>query len=232
MKRVVEVKICGLTNADDVKAALEAGVDFLGFVLYVRSPRGVTATRLKRILDKIDGGGKAVGVFVNESRDRVEKIARDCGLCAVQIQGDEKPTEFIDMPVPVWRAVRFRNGSFMPPPEKWRAERYVVDAAVPGLYGGTGVAADWHEAATLAAGYPVMLAGGLTPENVGEAVRIVKPLGVDVASGVETEPGEKSYTKMKQFIEAVKIIDSPSTSLRADRGRTENHEPRTQNREP
>ena len=229
---MVKVKICGLTNSDDAMAALDLRADYIGFILYSESPRWITFAKLAHILDKVDRTRKAIGVFVNEPRANVEKIAVDCGLYAVQIHGDEEPEEFVDMPVPVWRAVRFRNGSFMPPPEKWRAERYVVDAAVPGLYGGTGVAADWHEAATLAAGYPVMLAGGLTPENVGEAVRIVKPLGVDVASGVETEPGEKSYTKMKQFIEAVKSIDSPSTSLRADRGRTENHEPRTQNREP
>lgn len=202
--RITEIKICGLTNRDDAMAALDFGADYLGFILYPESPRGITAGQLIHLLDKIDQSGRAIGVFVNESRVNIEKIAKDCNLYAVQIHGDEQPEDFTDMPVPVWRAVKHQNNMFVPSPEKWQVERYVVDAAVPGLYGGTGVEADWNEAAKLAEAYPVMLSGGLTPDNVADAIRIVKPIGVDVASGVEIEPGRKDHEKMKAFIRAAK----------------------------
>lgn len=199
MTQEIEVKICGLTNVDDVRAAVDCGADYLGFVLYGKSPRGVSAAGLAGILEQEPLTGKAVGVFVNESRAEVERIATDCGLCAVQIHGDEEPTDFIDMPVPVWRAVRLSDG---PGPALgiWQAERYVVDAATPGLYGGSGIQADWDAAAKLAQRCPMMLAGGLTPDNVVDAVRIVNPLGVDVASGVESEPGKKDHKKLEAFI--------------------------------
>lgn len=200
----MEVKICGLTNHDDAVAALSLGADYLGFVLYSKSPRGITAAELTRIVDKLPDNRKAIGVFVNETRNNVEKIARDCGLYAVQIHGDEKCADFVDMPVPIWRAVRFHNGAYRPSPEEWQASRYVIDASVPDKYGGTGVPADWKAAAGISAAYPVMLSGGLTPANVAQAVRAVKPLGVDAASGVESEPGRKDHEKMRQFIQTAK----------------------------
>lgn len=204
MKHEVEVKICGLTNRDDAVAALDLGADYLGFILYSGSPRGITAADLMRVLERVQGARKAIGVFVNELRANVEKIAGECGLYAVQLHGDEEPGEFADMPVPIWRAVRLRDGVYKPVPEAWQAARYVIDAAVPGLYGGTGVSADWDVASEFAGRHPVMLAGGLTPGNVADAVRIVKPLGVDVAGGVEAEPGKKDHVKLKQFIEAAR----------------------------
>jgi phosphoribosylanthranilate isomerase len=202
-----EVKICGLTNRDDAAAAAAAGADYLGFVLYSGSPRGITAMDLARILDKLENMGNLVGVFVNEPRASVEKTAVDCGLCAVQIHGDEGPEGFVDFPVPVWRAVCVEGSTASPSPRAWPAARYVVDAAVAGMYGGTGQAADRDAAARLAAELPVMLAGGLRPDNVAAAVRAVRPLGVDTASGVEAEPGKKDHAKLKAFIEAVRNCD-------------------------
>lgn len=206
MNHSVEVKICGLTNRDDVVAALDLGADYLGFVLFSRSPRGITFAELVRILDKVDEDRKAIGVFVNESRDNVEKIAADCGLYAVQLHGDEKQSDFVDMPVPVWRSIRLCAETWRPLPENWQVSRYVIDADVPGLYGGTGTSADWKSASGLADRYPVMLAGGLTPGNVADAVRIVKPVGVDVSSGVEAEPGKKDHDKIKAFIRRAKEV--------------------------
>ena len=203
-KDEIEVKICGLTNRDDAAAALDLGADYLGFVLYPESPRGITATAMLRILDQMDSTRKAIAVFVNESRATVEKIAEDGALHAVQLHGDEDSEAFVDMPVPVWRAVRFQAGTVSPSPEIWPVVRYVVDASVTGRYGGTGVAADWKQAAPFAEKYPVMLSGGLTPDTVANAVSTVKPLGVDVASGVETEPGKKDHAKIKAFIHGAK----------------------------
>ena len=204
MKKRTQIKICGLTNLEDAKAALEAGADFLGFVVYAKSPRGISATALRRIVDQITGKPKIIGVFVNKARAEVLRIVSDCGLYAVQLHGDEPVGDFVSMPVLVWRAVRVRQGRAVPLPEQWPAARYVVDADVSGQYGGTGTEADWPAAAGLSKRFPVMLAGGLLPDNVEQAIRIVQPTGVDVASGVEKKPGKKDYHKLKAFIAAVR----------------------------
>jgi phosphoribosylanthranilate isomerase len=203
-RQPVEVKICGLANRDDAQHALDCGADYLGFVLYPKSPRGITPKQLRRILDGLRGTARAVGVFVNEPPAAVRATARECGLFAVQIHGDETPDGFEDLGVTLWRAVRRDARGWSPPPACWHAERYVVDASVPGKYGGTGVAGDWRKAKELAEKCRVMLAGGLTPENVAEAIRAIRPAGVDVASGVEASPGKKDPEKVRRFIEAAK----------------------------
>jgi phosphoribosylanthranilate isomerase len=200
----VEVKICGMTNRDDVLSALEAGADYVGFVLYGKSPRGIPASRMREILDGLDAPCRAVGVFVNEPRAAVAAVAADCGLYAVQLHGDELPGDFASFPHRLWRAVRLGAAAPAVAPEEWKAERYVVDAAVPGVYGGTGVPADWERAAALAAQHAVILAGGLTVENVERAIAAVHPAGVDVSSGVESEPGRKDRAKVAKFIANVK----------------------------
>lgn len=202
--RKMDIKICGLTNLADARAALEAGADFLGFVLYPESPRGIAARTLRRIMDRLPGTPRAIGVFVNEAREEVLRVAADCGLYAVQLHGDETARDFAQMLLRIWRAVRLGRGAPRPAPEDWPAERYVVDAAVRGAYGGTGRPADWRRAAVLARAHPVMLAGGLTPANVADAIRQVRPMGVDVASGVEKSPGKKDLRKLKAFIRAAR----------------------------
>lgn len=205
MPNALHVKICGLTNGEDARAAIEAGADFLGFVLYAKSPRGITPIALRAIMAGFGNvTPKAIGVFVNETREVVVRIAQECGLHAVQIHGDEQATDFTALPVPVWRALSVRDGVVTPSPAAWSADRYVVDAAAPGQYGGTGLMADWTAAAALARRDRVMLAGGLTPENVAEAVRQVRPLGVDVSSGVEQSPGRKDLRKVAAFIAAAR----------------------------
>lgn len=201
---MIDVKICGLTTLNDARVAVDAGADFLGFVLYSRSPRAVTAEALERIVDALDSGVRAVGVFVNSPAAFVRETALRCRLTAVQIHGDEAADDFSEMPVPVWRAVTVEAVGCRPDPAAWAAERYVADAAAPGIYGGSGTQADWGQAAALARRVPMMLAGGLTPENVEAAVRIVKPLGVDVSSGVESSPGRKSHDAVRRFIAAAR----------------------------
>lgn len=204
MSPTLDIKICGLTNLDDARAAQEAGADYLGFVLYRRSPRCITPQLLRKLLARLAGPPGTVGVFVNETRERALAIARDCGLAIVQLHGDEPAEDWPPMTAPVWRAVRVRDGAVSPAPGRWPAERYVLDAAAAGQYGGSGTRADWDLAAGLARRYPVMLAGGLTPDNVAEAIRQVRPRGVDVASGVEQEAGKKDRRKLKAFIRAAR----------------------------
>ncbi len=200
----IEIKICGLTNADDARAAVNAGADYLGFVLYDGSPRGITAPDLRKILDELVKPVRAVGVFVNASADRIGEIITLCGLHAVQIHGDEVAEDYAGISVPVWRCLRCGPDGISPDPSKWAAARYVVDAARTASqqeYGGSGRTADWTLARELADVYPVMLAGGLTPGNVSEAVRAVRPKGVDTSSGVEAEVGKKDHRKIVDFIQ-------------------------------
>lgn len=197
----IEVKICGVTREVDVAAALDLGADYLGFILYPESPRGITASRMIQIVDALEIADRSVGVFVNMPRDDVEKIATDCGLRAVQLHGDEVANDFMDMSVPIWRVVRLGDTLAA---DGWNAERYVIDALAPGQYGGTGQTVDWDDAAVFARDHAVMLAGGLDPTNVSEAIGVVAPVGVDVVSGVEAEPGLKDIEKMREFIQNAK----------------------------
>ncbi len=200
----MQIKVCGITNIDDAKAALDAGADYLGFVLYQKSPRSVTLDQLVSITSALNGSACCIGVFVNESVDEIDTTVKQCGLYAAQIHGDESPEDFSSVSFKIWRAVRVHDRTAFPPPDDWCAERYVVDAAVSGLYGGTGVTADWEAASILADIYPIVLAGGLSPANVREAIRIVNPVGIDVSSGIESEPGKKDHSKLAAFIKAVK----------------------------
>lgn len=204
MSRNIEVKICGLTNLEDAKSALNLGVDYLGFVTYEKSPRAISLTKLRRIQERLHNPKRSIGIFVNYSREKVLKIATECGLYAVQIHGHEPPDEFSDMPLPVWRAIRFQAGTPLPKPEKWQAERYLIDSASKGKYGGSGIPVDWAQAAVFSLRWPVMLAGGLNVNNVKAAIKRVNPLGVDAASGVELNPGKKDHRKMAQFIRLAK----------------------------
>jgi phosphoribosylanthranilate isomerase len=207
MPKAVDIKICGLTNLEDALAAREAGADFLGFVIYRRSARGITARTLRRIADRLPGAPRVIGVFVNETRDKIAHIASDCGLYAVQLHGDEAADAVLPLPVRVWRSVRLARRGPAPLPGDWPAERYVLDAAAPGMYGGTGKQVNWIRAKGLASRYTIMLAGGLTPGNVATAIRRARPAGVDVASGVEKAPGKKDHRKMAEFIAAARTID-------------------------
>jgi len=212
---MISIKICGLTNVVDALWALEQGAEYLGFVLYRKSPRCVTAGQLKAICDALPATSKCVGVFVNESAEFVQKVWEECRLSAIQVHGDEDASCFLRVTIPVWRAVRLQEGEWTPSPTGWPAERYVIDAASP-EYGGTGVTADWDAAASFSARHRSMLAGGLHPGNVAEAIRRVNPIGVDVSSGVESLPGKKDLGKIMAFIQAVRDGDKGCLSLRRE----------------
>jgi phosphoribosylanthranilate isomerase len=198
------IKICGLTTLADARWALEQGADCLGFVLYRQSPRGITVSQLREILQGLPGEVAAVAVVVNETSAFLEALVRECRLRAVQFHGDEAAGTVAPGGVASWRAARWQGGRWMPDPAVWQAERYVMDAAAPG-YGGSGMKIDWEAAGALARRYPALLAGGLGPDNVAEAISKVRPLGVDVASGVEQAPGRKDPVKVAEFIRAARV---------------------------
>ncbi len=207
---MTKIKICGIKTLPDALAAIEAGADYLGFNFYPKSVRFVekeTCAEITSVLKKKHPQIKLVGVFVNSSVEDVKNILQTCSLDLAQLHGDETPEIFNQLAPHAFRAFRGipeSNAGY----ERNEAPMMLIDAAVKGVYGGSGVTADWSAAAELAKKYPLLLAGGLTPENVADAVRQVKPWGVDVASGVESVAGEKDAEKMKKFVTAVRDSES------------------------
>jgi len=199
------VKICGIKTLPDALAAIEAGADYLGFNFYPKSVRFIeksACAEITSVLKREHPQVKLVGVFVNSSVDEIKDILQTCSLDLAQLHGDETPEIFAQLAPHAFRAFRGipeSNAGY----ERDEAPFMLIDAAVKGVYGGSGVTADWTAAAELAKKYPLLLAGGLTPENVADAVRQVRPWGVDVASGVESAPGEKDAEKMSAFVRAI-----------------------------
>jgi len=205
---MTKIKICGIKTVDDALTAIDLGADLIGFNFYPKSPRYVEVGHCRGIMSTVRKYGhvKYVGVFVNATVAEINATMETCGLSLAQLHGDETPEMMSKLDGKAFKAFRGISTDFETD-KRIRtdgAPAFLIDAAVKGLYGGSGVTADWNEVAELAKKYPLLLAGGLTPENVAEAVSRVKPWGVDVASGVESAPGEKDPNKMKAFVQAVR----------------------------
>ncbi len=195
------LKICGLTRRADAEAAVRRGATHLGFVCWPGSPRFVPAEKIRVLHEGL--AAIPVGVFVDATRVEVERICCVAGLRAAQLCGDEAAEEFRAFPHPLWRALR--SPGALAGADAWTgAEAFLLDLAAGGKFGGTGAAGDDRIAAEFAARAPAILAGGLTPENVSARIRAVKPLGVDVASGVESAPGIKDGEKIAAFLAAAR----------------------------
>jgi len=197
------VKICGITNREDAQRAVELGADMLGFIFYPKSPRAVDP----RIVAEIGHGltVEKVGVFVNETETTIQRIVEECGLDAIQFHGDESPAFCQRFAVKKIKAIRIRDAASLPAAAEYNVDALLLDTYTAGQRGGTGETFDWSLAITAKnLGRPVILSGGLTPENVGEAIRRVQPYAVDVASGVERAPGRKDPEKLRRFLERAK----------------------------
>lgn len=207
---MIKVKICGITNSEDARAAVEAGADALGFVLHRKSPRCVPMDVVKAIVAALPPFVLPVGVFVNEEAATVREVMDQCGLALAQLHGEETASYCETLGRPILRAIRLRGpGDLLALAEyKGRAQvrGFLVDAFSEKEYGGTGQVADWGLAAEAAKSAQILLAGGLTPENVREAIRQVRPYGVDVSSGVEASPGKKDHAKVGAFIRAARLV--------------------------
>lgn len=202
---MTKIKFCGIKTVDDALAAIDLGANLIGFNFYPKSPRYVEVGYCRGIMSTVRKYGhvKYVGVFVNATVAEINATMETCGLSLAQLHGDETADMLSELDGKAFKAFRGIPESV---DEFSRSESpaFLVDASVKGSYGGSGVTADWNGAAELAKKYPLLLAGGLTPENVAEAVRRVKPWGVDVASGVESAPGEKDPSRMKMFVKAIR----------------------------
>lgn len=201
---MVRVKICGFTRAEDALAAVAAGADALGFVLWSGSKRAATADQARAIIATLPPYVQTVGVFVNEAPRRIEEIRRAVGLGCVQLSGDENPEDYSDLTAPVVKAFRAAPDPVILSRWGWCAGFLADGDAGAGIYGGGGVGASDVTIARLADTGRLILAGGLKPETVAERTRAVRPYAVDVASGVESAPGIKDLARMTAFIQAAK----------------------------
>jgi phosphoribosylanthranilate isomerase len=193
------IKVCGITRLTDALHAVEHGATAVGFVLWPRSPRAVTVERAADIIAELPSNVMTVGVFVNEPVDAIRQVVERARLTAVQLHGDEPPAYADALDWPVIRAVSVND--IGEASEAWSPDTaLLVDNIDPVRRGGTGAAIDWSQAAVIAQKRRVVLAGGLTPDNVASAIRAVRPYGVDVSSGVESAPGVKDFDKVAQFI--------------------------------
>lgn len=199
----VRVKICGVTRLEDAMLAARLGADALGFNLWPGSKRHLDADAARAIVDRLPPFVTAVGVFVNQPRAEVLSLAARAGVAVAQLHGDEPPALCAALRVPVVKAIRVAGANDLAALASYEVRAFLLDSASAG-YGGSGVAFDWSLAAEVARELPVLLAGGLRPENVAEAVRAVRPLAVDVASGVEQSPGVKDLGRMEAFIRNAK----------------------------
>ena len=215
---MTRVKICGIRCKAHALAAIEAGADFIGLV-FAPSQRQVAPAQAGEIIDAVKKSSKAttvVGVFVNMLVPEVNKTADSCHLDWVQLSGDESWEYCCQITKPLIKAVRIREGQCLDEIYDYMATGarilsaqrhiYLLDSQVKDKYGGTGIAFDWNLARQVAERFPVIIAGGLTPENVAQAIETVAPWGVDVSSGVETG-GVKDIAKIRAFIEAVRRAD-------------------------
>ena len=200
----VKAKICGMTQIKDAVFAVEQGADAVGFIFYNKSPRSVTMKIAKEIIAQLPPFVDTVGVFVNESADRVNKIAEYCGLDLVQLHGEESPAFCRKIRRRVIKAFRVKDLQSIKLLQDYAVSGFLLDTFSDELQGGTGKVFDWNLALPAKKIGPVIMAGGLTPRNIKQAIRQVRPYGVDVCSGVEKEPGIKDPEKVRAFLENIR----------------------------
>lgn len=204
---MVKVKICGITNLEDARQAVTAGADALGFVFYPGSPRAVSVEQVREIVAELPPLVTLVGLFVNEQPEEIERIVAACSLQLAQLHGDEPPELLQQLRCPAFKALRVKDGASVAGHAAYAGPALLLDAWSPERFGGTGESFDWQLAAGVALERPLILAGGLTPLNVAEAVRRVRPYAVDVSSGVEASPGKKNPELVRAFIRSAKEVN-------------------------
>src|SRR5277367_5623859 len=201
------VKICGITNLADAQVAVEAGADALGFNFYEKSPRFVLLKTAVEISKQLPPFIMRVGVFVDAEPDFILRAISEAGLTMLQFHGDEPPEFCTQFGLMSMKAFRIRDAESLKEIPNYQTDAYLLDAYSAEARGGTGEKFNWDLAVEAQKfGKPIFLAGGLTPENVAEAVKKVQPFGVDVSSGVESAPGKKDHAKVKAFIAAAKSV--------------------------
>lgn len=199
-EKQVKVKVCGMTSLKDALNAVEGGADAVGFIFYKKSPRSVTMKTVREIVLELPPFVDTVGVFVDETAEQINKIADYCNLDIIQLHGDESPTYCKKIRRKVIKAFRIKDMQSVKKISNFQVSGFLLDTFSENLHGGTGKVFDWNLALPAKKFGPVIMAGGLTPNNVQQAVRQIRPYGVDVCSGVESEPGIKDHKKVRAFL--------------------------------
>ncbi len=201
----LRIKICGITNSSDALAAVQAGADALGFMFYEPSPRHISLPTAAEIIRELPPFVAAVGVFVDASEDFITRAIEEGGLDTLQFHGNEPPDFCRQFSLRTIKAFRVRDAGSLQELPRYKTSAWLLDSFVPDKLGGTGAKFNWELACSAKKlGRPIILAGGLTPENIAEAVRLVRPFAVDVSSGVESQPGKKDHAKTRAFILAAR----------------------------
>jgi len=196
----MRIKICGITNLDDARLCIEAGADALGFIFVEGTPRYVTAEAAARIVAALPPFVTPVGVFWDHAPGHVKAIAEQCRLGALQFHGDEAPEDLLDYRLPVIKTLKVAAAADLVRMAGYRVSAFLLDSPARWSEGEGRPPIPWDVAAEAARRHPVLLSAGLTPDNVGLAVRRVRPYGVDVNSGVEARPGRKDEARVRRFV--------------------------------
>lgn len=201
---MIKVKICGITNLDDALAAVDSGADALGFVFYRASPRYVEPNTIRAIVRKLPPFITTVGVFVDEAVAEISRLTQHTAIDVVQLHGHESPEICNIINKKVIKAIRVKDITDLDSLEPYQVSAFLLDTFTPEYFGGTGQVFNWDIALAAKQFGRIILAGGLTPDNIQKAIRFVQPYAVDVSSGVEKEKGKKDHIKLKLFIEKAK----------------------------
>jgi phosphoribosylanthranilate isomerase len=209
---MIRIKICGITNLDDAILAVDYGADALGFMFYKGSKRYISPNEAQRIISKLPPFVITVGVFVNQELDEIRNIQGQAGFDIVQLHGNESPDFCKSFGERAIKAIRVKDNESFREVESYSAEAILFDTYSNESYGGTGMSFNWEILKNFRTSKKIILSGGLSPENVTQAIGIVNPYAVDVSSGVEGHPGKKSPEKLKRFIEAVRNGNETKTT--------------------
>jgi phosphoribosylanthranilate isomerase len=204
----MKVKICGITNLQDALTAVELGADALGFIFVRTSQRYIAPNVAQRIICELPPFIVPVGVFVDMTYNEIFSIINQAGICCVQLHGNEPPERTLGFPVPIIKSFRVNSDFNVEILSRYNAAAYLLDTQVDGVLGGTGKTFDWSYAVAAKAYGRIILAGGLTPENIVEAAQTVQPYAIDINSGVESAPGKKDKTKLSQLFENLQQLQS------------------------
>jgi len=203
---MAKVKICGITNKEDALYACDSGVDALGFIFAESSPRCVTAEVAAEIVAALPPFLSKVGVFVNATTEFIETICAQAGLDIAQLHGDESPQQCAALNMPVIKAFRVNSSFDLNSMTEYPCSAFLLDTFSPNIYGGTGKTFDWHIAIGAKKYGRVILAGGLNPDNIEQAITAVAPYAVDISSGLEKQPGQKDHSKIKQLFDRLRHL--------------------------
>jgi phosphoribosylanthranilate isomerase len=203
---MTKVKICGITNLEDAQAAVEEGADAIGFIFYPKSPRYISFRKAREIVSALPPFVSAVGVFVNEEKETIRQAARETALSLVQLHGEESPEFCKNLGLRVIKAIRLSRMEDLNRVKTYSVQGILFDSYHEDQYGGSGKSFNLDWLRNFPAETPVIISGGLTPDNVGEVIDRISPYAVDVSSGVENSPGKKSREKLKHFIQNAKGI--------------------------